>query len=237
MKIKVGNEVKVTDLGKLYSTYESFLLTFFPQFKNLWKRGSTPKYNTVYKVLDSHLHMDEDVSTDRIYVIQRLDNNQVYLIGEDGIELVLPRICYILGGEDTPLEINEVFGIKNESGEFRINQYGYFQIKPQTSQVWMGDGRSDTLPNLINYPEKIIRKPRLTFTDDEKAALNLFGNMWIARDNDKELWIYSTEPTADDGMWDNGNEGYHLPGKLFSQITFENSPFNAAEYLEGLEND
>ena len=49
--------------------------------------------------------------------------------------------------------------------------------------------------------------------------------LWIARDRDFSLWLYTEKPTKDGtkfiGIYD---QIYHLDHELFPDITFENSP-------------
>lgn len=55
---------------------------------------------------------------------------------------------------------------------------------------------------------------------------------WIARDKDDFLCLYSKEPKLSeeiDGVWVSGQYGMPvevitLPSKMFSEVTFENSP-------------
>lgn len=146
----------------------------------------------------------------------------------------LPRICHILGGEDTPLEIGEEFQVKGFGKNlYHINDYGIMK--------WGGQTSDDAIWEVLNYPEKIIRKPRLAFSDDEKALMRLYvgaGYPWLAKDKDGRCFAYSNKPYKRADDYSDGTGEYHdFPDSFFPQITWENSPFNADEYLEGLEND
>ena len=56
--------------------------------------------------------------------------------------------------------------------------------------------------------------------------------LWITRDKDDSLWLYSKEPKLSekiDDVWVCGQYGMPvevvaLPPKMFSEVTFENSP-------------
>lgn len=74
-----------------------------------------------------------------------------------------PRICEVLGVE--PEEAFEIRG--NTVGRFRINKYGAFQIEI-SNNCW-GASTVECLNNLINHPENIIRKPRWTEQEVERA--------------------------------------------------------------------
>ena len=74
-----------------------------------------------------------------------------------------PRICEVLG-----VEPEEKFKIRgNMLGRFRINKYGTFQIEI-SNNCW-GFSTVECLNNLINHPENIIRKPRWTEQEVERA--------------------------------------------------------------------
>lgn len=156
----------------------------------------------------------------------------------------LPRICYVLGGEDAPLEVGEEFEFDMEPytrSKYRMGENGI-------REFFCGDAYSPCanetgLIDMLNHPEKIIRKPRLTFSDDEKALMRLYisaGFPWLARDDDGCLYAFKSEPERLNGIFGRNvsESDFGRAGDLFlSQITFKNSPFSAAEYLEGLKND
>lgn len=236
-KFNVGDKVKIVDSGYGYTTYVDFITSVLPEKIKLWQKGRRIK-NGDYKVLASHIHTiipDDGM----LYIVENLEGTEVYIIGEKGLKLVepaLPRICYILGGEDTPLKIGEKFEVK-----------GYFD-----SKLWVDpDGivmiqypfentprnASDALQNAINHPEKIIRKPKIEFSDDEKAFMRLLSSVgvnWIARDKEvKYLYAYDEKPVQRNGgsFLCSDGRAYALHRKLFPKITFENSPINMEDYI------
>lgn len=151
----------------------------------------------------------------------------------------LPRICYVLGGEDTPLEIGEEFEVEGEPGViYYIGMDGIVYISTFDGDDYESESGVYTA---INHPEKIIRKPRLTFSDDEKALMRLYvgaGYPWLAKDEDGRCFAYGNKPYKRTDDYSDGTGEYHsFPDSFFPQITWENSPFNAAEYLEVLKND
>lgn len=155
-------------------------------------------------------------------------------------EYVLPRICYILGGEDTPLEIGEEFEVKGYCpSKLHVAATGMVIIKDRDYDI--GRISSDALQEAINHPEKIIRKPSLDFSDDEKALMRLYvgaGYPWLAKDKDGRCFAYSNKPYKRTDDYSDGTGDYNnFPDSFFPQITWESSPFNAAEYLEGLKYD
>ncbi len=83
-----------------------------------------------------------------------------------------PRICEVLG-----VDVGEHFKVDGYRGEYHINDSGVLK--------WGGQTSDDAIYEVINHPEKIIRKPR--FTDEEIAdakALKHFyhGIAYIYRD-------------------------------------------------------
>ncbi|MDU7339349.1 MAG: hypothetical protein E7L17_14695 [Clostridium sp.] len=148
------------------------------------------------------------------------------------------RILSILGGEDTPLKTNEAFEIEGYDGEFRISKDGYFQVRPIYCSFWV-NGRGDIFMNIIDNPERIIRsKPRLTFTDDEKALMRLYagtGYPWIARDDNNELYVYESKPKKHTGIfvrYASENDLVEIFDSFLPQITWENSPIYIPDYVE-----
>ena len=80
-----------------------------------------------------------------------------------GARMSKPRICEVLGVE--PEESFEIRG--NTVGRFRINKYGTFQIGI-SNNCW-GTSTVECLNKLINHPGNIIRKPRWTEQEVERA--------------------------------------------------------------------
>ena len=74
-----------------------------------------------------------------------------------------PRICEVLGVE--PEEKFEIRG--NIEDCFRINRYGAFQV--EISHDTWNDAPVFCLTNIINHPDNIIRKPRFTEQEVERA--------------------------------------------------------------------
>jgi len=142
----------------------------------------------------------------------------------------LPRICYILGGEDNPLKIGEHFRIQGYVPGFWIDKNGHFEFDGENFATFALVAFAEA----INHPEKIIRS--LQFSDDEKAFMRLYvgiGLPWFARDNNTHLFAYVNRPELDkDVFYDEKDFSMELPKELLPQITFKNSPFNVKEHLE-----
>lgn len=48
--------------------------------------------------------------------------------------------------------------------------------------------------------------------------------MWIARDKDNELWLYSSKPHRVSGCWTSGYYEALLPEEMFPELTWDNEP-------------
>lgn len=51
-------------------------------------------------------------------------------------------------------------------------------------------------------------------------------SVWVARDDDNSLWIYTTKPKKSCGMFHCGATGdmFQIDDSVYPEITFENSP-------------
>lgn len=131
----------------------------------------------------------------------------------------LPRICYILGGEDNPLKVGENFKVIHDPCTYFANQYGVYTTggTPMSSQ---------TLLDVINHPEKIIRYPQ--FSDDEKALMRLCG------DNGYWQWYRDVDGQLHAKEYDEmyGPEINCVSMKGVTGDHTHNHPFDAAAYLE-----
>lgn len=231
-KFRVGDKVRTVNTGKIYRTYADFIHEVLPEKSHLWRSGRGIDTRLVYTVLASHAHLTNPWD-EMLYIVENPEKTAVYIIGEAGLELVepvLPRICYLLGGDETPLEIRELFEIEGyNSNPCYIHESG---ILYNRHRVCVG---SDWLYYILNHPERIIRKPKLTFTEDEKAFLRLYagaGYLWIARESDGVLLAWQNEPTKDqDEDFSATGEACILPESLLPTITFENSPVYISDYV------
>jgi hypothetical protein len=139
----------------------------------------------------------------------------------------LPRICYVLGGEDTPLKVGEKFKADGHIGKYRIHEeIVEWYKKDYKGCEWVPVNVYDIF-EFINHPEKIIRYPQ--FSDDEIALMREYVKAGYTRfirgemrGQDNQLMVYSNA----------NKEGFYLPEKMLPQITIQNSPFDAKKYLE-----
>lgn len=112
-----------------------------------------------------------------------------------------PRICEVLG-----VEMGEPF----ECGlhEFELTPDGELKYRTDT---FSGYATAEMLIEIINHPDRIIRKPR--WTEQEVEFARLFkaacrNGVWIQRNDEKTL-VWVTEHST---------EEYRLPFRLFQSI-------------------
>lgn len=84
MKFKVNDRVKVINKFYTYSKYETWINKCAMQYKKKWKEEELPNKNNEYIIKVKAPHED---GLD-IYLIQDIKTKQVYIIDEEGIELV-----------------------------------------------------------------------------------------------------------------------------------------------------
>jgi len=128
----------------------------------------------------------------------------------------LPRICYILGGESTPLEIGEKFEVRSDSDTLytraHIEEDGTVYGRPDVAIPGCH------LCQLIQGELKIIRRPR--YTDQDIAIMRgrvAEGTPWVARDNDGDLCTYKEKPERIRIGWC-ADDFYDINGDLLSWI-------------------
>jgi len=104
-----------------------------------------------------------------------------------------PRLCEMLG-----VDVNEEFRVKDSTGTFRINQYGFrerfWENEREHRSGWDAAYNEQELTELINSPEEITIKPR--FSEDEKAVLRLLkkaGYTSLSYEQDEEGAYISLE--------------------------------------------
>jgi hypothetical protein len=146
-----------------------------------------------------------------------------------------PRICSVLCPEN-PLEIGEEFNLTG----YESNQTFFIQADGKLYFTLCHGGpshvASDSLCDALNHPEKIIR--RLQFNEDEKAFMRLLARnrlLWIVREKGGDLYAYFEKPKCHYDRFVPQSKYEYIPNCILPQITFENSPFDVAPYLESEE--
>lgn len=113
----------------------------------------------------------------------------------------LPRICYILGGDETPLEIGEKFEVRSD--------YGTLYMRAHIEEDGTAYGGPDItmsgnyLCRLIQGKLKIIRRPH--YTEQDIAIMHgrvAEGTPWVARSKYGDLYAYEERPEiSEQGTW------------------------------------
>lgn len=121
----------------------------------------------------------------------------------------LPRICYILGGDETPLEVGERCRIKYDSGmedslEFYIDQNGTPQWDTSKRPEYENEKADDKIiGKLVMGRAKLIRRPH--YTDQDIAIMRgrvAEGTPWVARSKYGDLYAYEERPEiSEQGTW------------------------------------
>ena len=129
----------------------------------------------------------------------------------------LPRICYILGGDETPLEIGEKFEVRSDSDTLytraHIEEDGTVYGRPDVAIPGCH------LCQLIQGELKLIRRPR--YTDQDIAIMRgrvAEGTPWVARDDDGDLEAYKEKPERLKIGWYADDDFYDINGDLLSWI-------------------
>lgn len=129
----------------------------------------------------------------------------------------LPRICYILGGDETPLEIGEKFEVRSD--------YGTLYMRAHIEEDGTAYGGPDItmsgnyLCRLIQGKLKIIRRPH--YTEQDIAIMHgrvAEGTPWVARDDDGDLEAYKEKPERLKIGWYADDDFYDINGDLLSWI-------------------
>ena len=200
------------------------LLTECEKHEIKWNSGASPKSSSSFKFSeygDSTCLVPFYTSIGMAYSNCEFWKENDYTVIEfsDLCKPDLPRICYILGGEDNPLKIGETFKIDGLENTYKIKADGHIY----NCRLDGGMAAQHYLENIINGDCKIIRSPQ--FSEDEKALMRLYVG--------KGYSIF--KPNAFDPhvtAWDKSeSHGYEFPDGILLQIT---SPFDAKAYLEGL---
>lgn len=113
----------------------------------------------------------------------------------------LPRICYILGGDETPLEIGEKFEVRSDYGTLymraHIEEDGTVYGGPDITMS------GNYLCRLIQGKLKLIRRPH--YTEQDIVIMHgrvAEGTPWVARSKYGDLYAYEERPKiSEQGTW------------------------------------
>lgn len=111
--------------------------------------------------------------------------------GDDKMETKKSYLAEILG-----LEEDEVFGVECDNYVYRIHN-GHREIQTYNGETWIDCASEDSLADLINNRDKIIKIKRLT--EQEKKICDDCGAKWVSRNNE-EVWVrlWSEKPEFDE---------------------------------------
>lgn len=85
-KFKIGDMVKVIDVGETYTSYDEFVYKKCNQYEDNFITGDMPSTEETYQVIYYSKYLDNE-NNEPIVVIQDLDTDQIYLISQEGLKL------------------------------------------------------------------------------------------------------------------------------------------------------
>ncbi len=114
--------------------------------------------------------------------------------------------------EDKPVESNieRMLGVKKdeqftiltkEDKHYKLGAICELMVWDEKSQTWH-DENSYHFAEILNHPEYILRRPRLT--DEQRKvmeALAVLGFKWVAKDMRGGLWAYGKKPERTVSAW------------------------------------
>jgi len=83
-KFKIGDFVKVSDTGKIYSSYTQFVEKMRPDCKSSFIEFGHPHENEILKVIACGDHLGGD--RDFLYIVKDKTTHQIFVFSEDGLE-------------------------------------------------------------------------------------------------------------------------------------------------------
>ena len=105
-----------------------------------------------------------------------------------------PRLAEILGVEE-----DEKWDYPGLYGPYRI--HNGIREALSSSGTWYNCGNEESLTEIINHPEKIIRSPRLT--EAELAICKAVGAKWVSKNKygARRVTLWDAKPIFDEGMF------------------------------------
>lgn len=135
MKFKVGNKVKVINNEYTYSTYDTWINKYAMQYKKEWNRKEIPYKNNEYIIRVKAPHGLFNID---IYLIQDIKTKQVYIIDDNGIELVKENKKFFktLPNDYTgTIEVENGYIVEKEILDEKEKEYLSAVIKPFRDRI------------------------------------------------------------------------------------------------------
>jgi len=185
-----------------------------------WCTGEKPTSTTVWTVAGVNTNYyisNKYISAGNLIYSKR--HNYTILEWSDLCKPDLPRICYILGGEDNPLKIGEHFQVKGYGVETWVGKSGLLEADLSAGNLIL----EDMLYTAINSPDSVIRSPQ--FSDDEKALMRLYVDAGFPIFHRNEDGALQARNRACTNAW-------MFPPEILPNLTISVGEFDAATYLE-----
>lgn len=135
MKFKVGNKVKVINNEYTYSTYDTWINKYAMQYKKEWNKEEIPYKNNEYIIRVKAPHGLFNID---LYLIQDIKTKQVYIIDDNGIELVKENKKFFktLPNDYTgTIEVENGYILEKEILDEKEKEYLSAVIKPFRDRV------------------------------------------------------------------------------------------------------
>lgn len=135
MKFKVGNKVKVINNEYTYSTYDTWINKYAMQYKKEWNKEEIPYKNNEYIIRVKAPHGLFNID---LYLIQDIKTKQVYIIDDNGIELVKENKKFFktLPNDYTgTIEVENGYIVEKEILDEKEKEYLSAVIKPFRDRV------------------------------------------------------------------------------------------------------
>ena len=147
-----------------------------------------------YEVVEEHTQTHEKTHADAI------ENARVQ---SEEVNMDKPRICEVLG-----VEVGEWFTYPGMSTSFQVTENGFLKCAD-------GDLKM-CVPTLINYPDRIIRKPRFTEQDVEDARVLARALLADGFERDKVGDVFTTSKEAGRTLLDSRMFPSIQPGQSYT---------------------
>lgn len=87
-------------------------------------------------------------------------------------------------------------------------------------------GEGDTVTPPVSTPEDKMKDAKKAIREAYWQSWEKLPSVWVARDEDNSLWIYTTKPVEAGGMFHCSAVGdmFQIEDSVYPEITFENSP-------------
>ena len=167
MKFKVGNKVKVINNEYTYSTYDTWINKYAMQYKKEWNKEEIPYKNNEYIIRVKAPHGLFNID---LYLIQDIKTKQVYIIDDNGIELVKENKTFFktLPNDYTgTIEVENGHIVEKEILDEKEKEYLSAVIRPFRDRIEY----IKKMENIREYITIYLKNERLYFPYFDKGTM------------------------------------------------------------------